>query len=94
MRLTSSRTLGVTTTWTGLEMVPPRIFHSRYSRRMTRSDHCRVCSSSFRLGFPFSPRGVSGLPSWGRKLNRLIDPNDLRNETKTQKMYLVAIEGK
>ena len=102
MRRTSSRTLGVTTTWTGFEMVPPRIFHSRYSRRMTRSDHCRVCSSSFRLGFPFSPRGVSGLPSWeghtiaiaDKLLDRLILVNLGTAEDESRETKAVPCRGR
>ena len=34
-----------------------------FSFRMVLSLHWRVCSSSFRRGFPLSPRGVSGSPS-------------------------------
>ena len=34
-----------------------------FSFRMVFSLHWRVCSSSFRRGFPLSPRGVSGSPS-------------------------------
>ena len=67
--LTSSRTLGVTTTSTSFVLSPVRMSGLLrtalylFSFLIVASLHCRVCSSSLSRGFPLSPRGVSGSPS-------------------------------